>query len=177
MKQIIKILLCTYFAVLGAYNPQHVKILKTMIKNKKFINCSRCDFRGTGDLLKGLKFNSAQFSGAMFSKVPAATNPKPNLIEIANKICDLSNADFFNATLVSTSFEGANLSNANFYGADVAYANFANADLTGAKLDGAINCELALFCGATMPDGTKPTGSIWTSKKGKVFYMRCASQG
>jgi uncharacterized protein YjbI with pentapeptide repeats len=175
MKQIIKILLFTYCTSLGAYNPQHVASLQKMVKNKEFINCSRCDFRGTGSLLKGLKLHSAQLSGAMFSQVPAATNPKPVLIEIPGQNCDLSNVDFFNATLVSTSFDGANLSNANFYGADVAYANFAGANLTGAKLDGAINCELALFCGATMPDGTKPTGSTWTSKKGKIFYMRCAS--
>lgn len=171
----LKFLILFFFTSLVAYNPQHVKSLQFMIKNKEFINCSGCDFRGAGSLLKGLKLNGAQLSGAMFSQVPAATNPKPNLIEVANQICDLSNADFFNATLVSTSFEGAKLTNANFYGADVAYANFANADLTGAKLDGAINCELALFCGATMPDGTKPTEATWTSKKGKVFYMRCAS--
>lgn len=175
MKQLIKILFLIFSMPLFSYNPQHVKALQQAVKNKEFINCSRCDFRGVGSLLKGLNLQNAQLSGALFSTVASATNPKPNLIEIPNQNCDLSGVSFFNAALVSTSFEGANLSGASFYGADIAYANFYGANLTGAKLDGAINSELALFCNATMPDGTKPTGTTWTSKKGKVFYMRCAS--
>ena len=164
------------FTQLQAYNEQHLASLQKAVKNETFVNCSRCDFRGVGSKLSGfLNLKGAQLSGAMFSTVAAATNPKPILIEIPGQNCDLSDANFFNATLVSTSFDGAKLTNANFDGADIAYASFAGADLTGAKLDGAINCELALFCGATMPDGTKPTGSTWTSKKNKVFYLRCAS--
>ncbi|MBP6892664.1 pentapeptide repeat-containing protein [Candidatus Babeliales bacterium] len=174
MKKLIRIFIFISFLPLQSYNPQHVQALQKAVKNKKIVNCSKCDFRGVGNLFKGLKLKGAQLSGAMFSKVVQATNPKPILIEILGQNCDLSGVDFFNATLVSTSFDGANLSNANFYGADVAYANFAGADLTGAKLDGAINCKLALFCGAIMPDGTKPTGLTWTSKKGKIFYMHCA---
>ncbi len=175
MKGSFKIL-CLIFAMpLFSYNPQHVKALQQAIKNKEFINCAACDFRGVGNVFKGLNLKGAQLSGAMFSVVDAATLAKPALIEVPGQNCDLSGVDFFNATLVSTDFEKANLQKANFYGADIAYANFAGADLTGAKLDGAINADLALFCGATMPDGTVPTGQTWTSKKGKVFSMRCAS--
>lgn len=166
---------CLFYALsLQAYNARHVDQVLQIQKQKQSINASRCDFRGIGDAFKGLNFSGMQFSGALFDTVSDAANPAPSLVQIAGQKSDLTNVNFSNASLVSTSFQGAVLQKVNFAGADISYANFAGADLTGAKLDGAQNASLALFCGAIMPDGTKPTSDTWTSPSGKVFYLRCS---
>jgi uncharacterized protein YjbI with pentapeptide repeats len=147
---------------LVAYNAHHASKVLQKVKSGQFVNASHCDFRGLGLLFKGLNLSGAQLSGVLF--------------DIQNKQnSDLSGVNFSNATLVSTSFKGANLKNANFSNADVCYADFSGADLTGALLDKAKNVNLALFCKATMPDGTKPVGATWTSKSGKVIQLHCST--
>lgn len=175
MKLVIKIIVLFCSVQLFSYNLQHAQKLKTMVSTGTNVNASHCDFRGLGDFFQGLNFTGMQLTGTLFGPISAAPTLQSFLVQIPGQVSDLSNCNFKNATLVSTSFESAILHKANFNGADIAYANFSNADLTGAKLDKALNADLALFCGATMPDGTIPTGSTWTSKSGKVFQLHCSS--
>ena len=175
MKNIIQIMILFCSVQLYSYNLKHATKLKTMVTAGTGVNASHCDFRGLGDFFKGLNFTGIQFTGALFGSVSSAPTLQSFLVQVPSQVSDLSKCNFKNATLVSTSFESATLHKVNFNGADIAYANFSNADLTGAKLDGALNADLALFCGATMPDGTIPTGSTWTSSKGNVFQLHCSA--
>jgi uncharacterized protein YjbI with pentapeptide repeats len=176
IKQVLQVTLLFSVFHLYAYNPHHVQKLQQAVQKNEFVNASRCDFRGVGTLLKAINLTGAQLCSALFNSLPSVINPKPCLVEVSNQVSDLSNVNFSNATLVSTSFKNTILKGANFTGADISYADFTGADLTGAKgLDKALNERLALFCNTTMPDGTKPTGSTWTSSSGKVFYMRCST--
>jgi hypothetical protein len=69
--------------------------------------------------------------------------------------------------LAGKSFKGANLGNANFSRANLTRANLAganlnktclvDANLTGATINGSTNLAGAVFCRATMPDGSRNT--------------------
>lgn len=179
MKRCFKVVLLLFLTFqFQAYNPEHIKKLQEQIANNGFVNASRADFRGIGALLKDLNLSKAQLCAALFDSLPLVIIAKPCLVESANQVSDLSGVNFSGATLVSTSFKNTILKGANFTDVDICYADFTGADLTGViGLDTAQNERLALFCNTTMPDGTKPTGSTWTSSSGKVFYMRCSTQG
>ncbi len=172
---IVFLMILVWVMQLDAYNPHHADKVLQLVKSKQPVNASRCDFRGLSDLFKNLNFSNAQFSGAMFDQISASPQMQSFLIQIPGQQSNLSSVNFSNASLVSTSFKNTILKNVNFSGADISYANFSGADLTGASLDLAKNSNLALFCGAIMPDGSKPTGSTWKSKSGKIIYLRCAS--
>jgi uncharacterized protein YjbI with pentapeptide repeats len=150
------LVLCILPSLTLCYNQHHLTKLQQALSSKNSkINASHCDLRGLGSALQGANFSKSQLSGALFDKISASPNPVfAGLVEIAGQNSDLSGANFSNASLVSTSFKDANLQGADFSGADISYADFSNADLTGAKLSGAKNHSLALFSGATMPDGT-----------------------
>lgn len=155
------------------YNKLHVQMLQNVISNKKVINASRCDFRGTGTLLKGLNFSNGQLSGAIFS-TPTKTSKVGGIVSIPNQKSDLTSSNFSSCSLISTDFSGAILKNANFTGADLSYANFAGADLTGAIFIGVQNADLATFCGAIMPDGSVCNGTSWTDRSAKItMYCNC----
>lgn len=177
MDRFIKIVALCFASQLQAYNLEQVKKLQQAVQSQQFVNASRADFRGLGNLLKGINLTGAQLSVALFDGFPAMVVPKPFLVQISNQNSDLSGVNFSNATLVSTSFKNAILKGATFTGADICYADFTGANLTGViGLGSAKNERLALFCNTTMPDGTKPTGKTWTDPvSGKVFYMRCSS--
>ncbi|MBP7854575.1 pentapeptide repeat-containing protein [Candidatus Babeliales bacterium] len=174
MKQFLIIL--SLVSTLNSYNVQHLKKLKKQLSLKeKNINISHVDFRGLGHFLENVDLSNVQACGALFSEMSLTPIPVfAGLIQVPGQLTNLSNVNFSNASLVSTNFKGAILHNVNFSNADLAYANFSNADLTGAKLNKAKNIELAMFCDAIMPDGTKPTGSIWTSPTGHQIQVHCS---
>ncbi|MFA5998906.1 MAG: pentapeptide repeat-containing protein [Candidatus Babeliales bacterium] len=167
----MKLLICI-FAMLTvfnveAYNPYQIKVLKQQIaQGVKKINVSGADFRGSGGFdasnahlsLKGINLSNAQLSGAAFN-TPTKPASSPFLTHTIGQQTDLTKANFSNALLVSTNFAGAILQGANFAGTDIMFANFAGADLTGANLKGVKNMATAVFCGATMPDGTICSGA------------------
>lgn len=145
---------------LYGYNPHHAAKLLQAIKAGGLINVSGCDFRGCGSLLKGLNFSNAQFAKVLFDTISTNAMPQAHLIKIPGQKSDLTGCNFSGVCLVSTGFQGAILRGANFTGADIAYANFQGADLTGAiGLESALHVNLALFCGAIMPDGKVCSGN------------------
>lgn len=172
-----KIGLLLFFVVsssyIHSYNKLHVQMLQNAIRNKKRINASRCDFRGTGTLLKGLNFSNGQLSGAIFS-TPTKTSKVGGIVSIPDQKSDLTGANFSSCSLISTDFAGAILKDVHFTDADLSYANFAGADLTGAIFTGVQNIELAIFCGAIMPDGSVCNGTSWTDRSEKItIYCNC----
>ena len=160
--------------VMLSYNKQHVALFqKKIAKKDAFINVSRCDFRGTGDILKGIKCPGAQLSGATFA-MSTEKAVVGGIISIPNQKSNLAGADFSNSVCVSTDFSDTILSGANFTRADIAYANFSGADLTNAVFKNVKNSELATFCGATMPDGSVCTDGLWQNKsKSITLYCNC----
>lgn len=174
MKYIIMMIILLPTFVLG-YVEQHVKIVKARSAQLKKgsltsedIVISNCDFREAGDLLQDIYLPGVMAAGVnfglfhnkqkqMFSKGPT----------------DLTGANFSNANLESANFEGCVLKNVNFKDANIMKANFANADLTGADFKGAENIDFAVFCGATMPDGTVCNMETWKSKRGTMFTCHC----
>lgn len=177
MKKIIIILaIMNLSSFVCAYNKQQVSLLKKNLANKNVINVSRCDFRGAGSLLKGIKCPGAQLSGANF----AMSTQKAivgGIISIPNQKTDLTGSDFSNSSCVSTDFSNATLKNVNFTGADLSYANFNKADLTGAIFTNAKNAQLATFCGAIMPDGSFCNNGMWQNKsKSITLYCNCPKQ-
>ncbi len=175
MQAIIKSMILFFSVSVCAYNVQQVKQLQSLVESKSFINASGCDFRGLGDLFKGLNLNGAQLCGASFGSISKNPIVQPGLKQKSGQISDLSNVNFSNAMLVSANFENAILKNANFSGADLLYVNFSGADLTGVDLDAAKNATSALYAQTIMPDGKKHTGSTWTSSAGKVYPLHVLS--
>lgn len=172
-KNIVVLSLLQLSCYIHGYNTLHVEILKNNIKNKQVINASRCDFRGAGDLLKGINVSGGQLSGAMFS-MPTKKADVGGIISIPGQKTDLTGANFSKTSLVSTNFADTVLKKVNFAGADIQYANFTGADLTGAVFTNVQNAEFASFCGATMPDGSVCNGTSWTNKSKKVtLYCNC----
>lgn len=162
------------------YNKLHIKTLKKFIANKQTVNASRCDFRGTenkGDFsLQRINCSGAQLSGALFS-MPTKESTVGGIVSIPNQKSDLTGAKFSGATCISTDFSNTILKNTDFSNADISYANFAGADLTGATFKNAQNVVTAVFCGATMPDGSKCNGSSWQNRSKTVtLYCNCPKQ-
>lgn len=164
-------------SLVQSYNKQHIDSLKKkIVKKEAFINVSRCDFRGAGSLLKGIKCPGGQLSGATFAM---STNKLSigGIVSIPHQITDLTKSNFSDCICVSTDFSDAILIRANFTGADLAYANFSGANLTGALLKNVKNVELATFCGAIMPDGSVCHGGLWQNKsKSLTLYCNCPQQ-
>lgn len=159
MKMFMGIFAMVMMLKVEAYNHHQIAVLKKQIaQGVKKINASGADFRGAGILLKGINLSNAQLSGAAFN-TPTKVAESPFLTQVIGQKTDLTKANFSKAGLVSTNFGGAILKGANFNGADISFANFAEADLTGANLKGALNRSSAVFCGATMPDGTTCSGA------------------
>lgn len=178
MKKIIWILtVLNISTVLLGYNKQHIALLKNRLATSgSVINVSRCDFRGAGTLLKGIQCPGAQLSGATF----AMSTQKAivgGIISIPNQKTDVSGSNFSNSSCVSTDFSDAILQNVNFTGADLSFANFSNADLTGAVFDNVKNVEYAIFCGATMPDGSSCNNGMWQNQAKSIsLYCNCPKQ-
>ncbi|MBI2352874.1 pentapeptide repeat-containing protein [Candidatus Dependentiae bacterium] len=160
-----------------SYNKYHISILKDILAQKKMINVSGCDFRGTDSVgaysLREVDLSGGQISGALFS-MPTKESNVDGIVSIPNQKSDLTGSKFKNAECVSTDFSNAILRKSNFNGANIAGANFSGADLTGAKFKKVKNARTAVFCGATMPDGTKCTGTTWKNKsKSVTLYCNC----
>ena len=173
MKNKLLLFLLQIYLPINCYNQLHVEILKQLIKNKKTVNISRCDFRGAGNLLKAINVSNGQVSGATFA-MPTAQSNVGGIISIPNQKTDLTNANFSNCMAISTDFSNTILKNAKFIGTDIQYSNFSNADLTGAKFTNVKNAEFATFCGAIMPDGSTCNGQSWTNKSKTVtLYCNC----
>jgi uncharacterized protein YjbI with pentapeptide repeats len=172
MKLIIYFFMTLTCFELEAYNSHHIALLKQAVAQRKPINISGCDFRGATTLLQGI-----DFSNAIAGNVNCDTCSKITgilfLTEVLGQKTDLTGSNFSGANLRSASFKGAILTGANFSGADVSFANFAQANLTTAVFTGATGIETAVFCGATMPDGSICSGKSWTSKKGQLFLCQC----
>ena len=158
--------------VAQGYNSYQVAQLKKPVAAGSSVTISGCDFRGAGKELLGISFAGVIAGMANFDQCTQATK-LPGLIEVVGQVTDLTGANFQRAVLCSASFKNAILKNVNFTDADISYVNFSNADLTGALLDQAIGYENAVFCGATMPDGTKCSNGSWVSKVGKTFTCQC----
>jgi len=171
MKLKLGLFVCMSSLVLP-YNQMHVSTVQTT--KVQPIVASGCDFRGAGSLLQKVNFVGAQLSGALFNANGQEETPAAGTIKIPGQTTDLSGVNFSGAICVSTSFKKTVLRGAIFDNADIMYADFTGADLRNAKLDKAINVSLARFDGATMPDGTKCTGTTWQSASGKVFYCHCS---
>jgi len=167
-------MLCAVSMLIESYNTVHIaKVIKSA-QSGQVINGSRCDLRGSGSLLKSLNLSKCNFSGALFNANDANVVPAGGTVKVPSQVTDLSGVNFSGALLVSTGFAGTKCAGTNFDGADICYADFSNADLTGTlNLDKAQNSSLARFCGATMPDGSKFTGTTWQSSSGKTFYSHC----
>lgn len=167
-----QVFVCLFFiaSYVYGYNTLQVKLVKQKIKAKEYINTSRCDFRGAD--LSNLDFSGGQHGGAIFS-TPKKKSKVGGIVSIPGQRTKLTNCNFSNSSLFSTSFEEAILTGSNFSGADIQFANFSGADLTGAKFDNIPQkiSDTAIFCGATMPDGTKCTGTSWTDKTGKIKLL------
>ena len=172
MKLIIYFFMTLAFFRLEAYNPHQIKLLKKDASGGKSINISGCDFRGAGTLLLGIDFSNAIAGNANFDACSKVTGIL-FLTEVLGQKTDLTGSNFSGANLRSASLKGAILTGANFSGADVSFANFAQANLTNAIFAGATGVATAVFCGATMPDGSICSGKSWTSKKGQVFLCQC----
>ncbi|HSW76153.1 MAG TPA: pentapeptide repeat-containing protein [Candidatus Saccharimonadales bacterium] len=172
MKRIIFIFIILSVCDITAFNPYHITLVKSKSFAKVPIQASGRDFRGAGTLLQGINFRNAQLSGTAFN-TPSKATTSPFLITVIGQQTDLTKGNFSKAELVSTNFNGAILQKANFNGANILNANFAGADLKGATFNGAENIETAVFCGATMPDGTVCSSGSWTNKSGQVFQCAC----
>ncbi len=162
------------------YNKFHITTLKDLIAKKQEVNASGCDFRGTESKgrfsLKGINFSGLQLSGSLFS-MPTKKSTVGGIVSIPNQKSDLTGAKFFGSTCISADFSNTILKNADFSYADISYANFAGADLTGANFKNAQNVVTAVFCGATMPDGSKCNGSSWQNRSKTVtLYCNCPTQ-
>ena len=155
---------------LVSYNTLHLEKVQAMAASNSYINASRCDFRGAD--MAGIQLANSQLSGANFG-TPKKNAKTAGIISIPGQKTDLSGANLSNAKLVSAELGGANLQKANLSGANVLNANFTGADLTGANIDGMIHGQYAVFCGATMPDGTKFSQKTWKSKSGQLLYSHC----
>lgn len=170
MKRIVCFFMILLSLGLEAYNPHQIQLLQKAVKPA---NISGCDFRGAGALLQGIDFSNAIAGNVNFDTCSKITGIL-FLKEVLGQKTDLTSVNFSNANLRSASFKGAILTGANFSGADLSFANFAQANLTNVVFKGAIGIETAVFCGATMPDGSsKCTGKSWTSKNGQVFLCQC----
>lgn len=162
------------------YNKFHITTLKDLIAKKQTANASGCDFRGTeskGNFsLKRINLSGLQLSGALFS-MPTKESTVGGIVSIPNQKSDLTGAKFYGSICISTDFSDTILKNADFSNADISYANFARTDLTGAQFKGAQNVVTAVFCGATMPDGSKCNGSSWQNRSKTVtLYCNCPTQ-
>ncbi len=164
-------LLLLHSVVVG-YNSFHIDIVRYQSSKGLLKNVSGCDFRGAGSLLQGVNFANVQMSGVLFC--PCKKQSDVAGVECTpNQVTDLTGINFSGATLVNANFIDAILKGTDFSGADIMYANFSGADLTGAKLDDAVNATTAIFCNATMPNGSQCSQKSWTSKSGKVFLCHC----
>ena len=161
---------------LFGYNEVHVNTLLQQVESGDVLNASGCDFRGAGTLLQGVKIPSGSIlSGANFG-ICKSSKSQTGCVCIPNQVTDLTEVVFKDVELVSVNFEKAMLKKANFSGANLMNANFSNADLRGANFKGAQNIDLAVFCGATMPDGTRCTSKTWKSRSKTMFYCHCPQQ-
>lgn len=175
-KRIVLMLVLNFYSVFYAYNKQHVALLKKFLVNNSVVNISRCDFRGAGSLLKGISCSGGQLSGATFA-MSTQKAVVGGIISVPNQKTDLTGSNFSNSVCVSVDFSNTILKNVNFSGADLLYANFSNADLTGAIFTNVQNAELAIFCGAIMPDGSSCSNGIWQNQsKSITLYCNCPKQ-
>lgn len=152
------------------YVKSHVNSIKERAAQKEIVNAANVDCRGAD--LSGIYLVDSQLSGANFGFAKKKSKTS-GVISIPGQKTDLSNANLSGSICVSTNFAKANLQKANLSGARLRNADFSGADLTGASLDNVIECEYAVFCGTTMPDGKKLTSKTWKSKSGQVFYAHC----
>lgn len=174
MKKIMLFLMLLMSLLVETYNELHVSKIVSLSKLGQPINASRCDFRGSGSLLRSLNLSKSNLGGALFNANDTSVVPATGTVKVPGQITDLSYVNFSGALLVSTGFSGVKFEGANFDGADICYADFTGADLRGAlNLDKAKNSSLARFCGATMPDGSTFTGKTWQSSAGKTYYSHC----
>ena len=97
--------------------------------------------------LTGANLSAANLSGA---DLTGANFTEANLTE-----ADLSMTRLYGALLINANLTDADLRGANLFLADVSGASLRSADMTGASLESAQNISEAIFCDATMPDGTK----------------------
>jgi len=128
MKHLILALALLLPLSVGAYDPDHLTLLK---ETKR---CPRCDL--TEANLKGANLRH--------------TNLRHTDLQGANlRGTDLRGANLRDANLQSANLEGANLRHANLRGGNLLGANLLGANTDYATMKGAI------LCNTTMPDGTK----------------------
>lgn len=153
MKIVLFIILISPLYV-KSYNQLQVAKVKKAVSTQQQVVATGGDFRGLGDLFKGMNFSNTHFSGATFAKNDQGVVSAAGTVKVPDQASDLSGCNFSNATLISTSFVGANLENANFSQADIAWADFSETNLKGATgFDTAKNIDKAKFCKAILPTG------------------------
>lgn len=171
MKKIQFFIILIHSYNLLSYNVLHVSKVSQRIKKGDPIVASVGDFRGLGTIFKGKNMSKSVLNGATFVKTEKDPIQTAGTIKIINQESDLTGTNFSKADLRATNFRGVILEKAIFDEADVEMTDFSETNLTNASFNGTKNMDKAIFCNATLPDGTKLTsgqkGSFSCNKKKK----------